>query len=551
LLISLRTAKILYIGMGVLAVLLAGIYAYQAGDAIYLLVGLAFILILVCKFIFVGMEKTPRLPTLLPSSKNAQPFEMSAPVSLVLTAVIFVVFTVGIGYFSSLKYKTFSNATYDFGIFAQMFEQMKETGLPNTTIERSKLMSHFGVHFSPIFYLLLPGYLLFPTPLYLHYVQAFCVGLAVFPIWLICRELQFSPKTALFAVILYVIYPSTATGCFCDFHENKILSLVLLFLIYFVIKGKKIGSLIFALLTLMVKEDAAIYVAAVALWTMFYPVGKTPDEETCHEKKARIRFGAFLFAVAVLYFGIAVALVDYFGDGVMMSRLEAYLSTSDGGFIEIAKNCFYHIGYLIQKVFTQDKMKYVLWMLLPVAFLPLRNRRISIWILFLPMLVINLMPDWIYQYNVNYQYTYGVAALILAATLITLREEKEKKVQMLLTMCLAISLPMFASVTLPKINTYHTKWTGREMEWIEMEEIIASVPENASVTASGFFVPHFYFIDDLQSVPNYYGTLQETDYYAIDVREAYTDENKNPWNIVADGYELIAENRYIKLYKRK
>ncbi len=53
---------------------------------------------------------------------------------------------------------TFSTPTYDFGIFSQMFYYMKETGMPLTTVERDGLLSHFNVHMSPIYYLLLPFY---------------------------------------------------------------------------------------------------------------------------------------------------------------------------------------------------------------------------------------------------------------------------------------------------------------------------------------------------------------------------------------------------------
>ena len=59
---------------------------------------------------------------------------------------------------------SFSSPTFDFGIFSQMFYNMKETGLPMTTVERDGMLSHFAVHVSPIYYLMLPFYWLFPSP---------------------------------------------------------------------------------------------------------------------------------------------------------------------------------------------------------------------------------------------------------------------------------------------------------------------------------------------------------------------------------------------------
>jgi hypothetical protein len=81
-----------------------------------------------------------------------------------------------------------NNATscYDMGIFSQMFYYMREYGSVLTTCERDGLLSHFAVHFSPIYYSLLPFYCLFPTPATLLVCQAVLVGSGVIPLVLIC-----------------------------------------------------------------------------------------------------------------------------------------------------------------------------------------------------------------------------------------------------------------------------------------------------------------------------------------------------------------------------
>ena len=79
-------------------------------------------------------------------------------------------------------------STYDFGIFAQLFHNMKETGLPMTTLERDGWMSHFDVHVSPIYYLMLPFYMLVPTPATLQVLQAAVMASAAIPLWLIGKR---------------------------------------------------------------------------------------------------------------------------------------------------------------------------------------------------------------------------------------------------------------------------------------------------------------------------------------------------------------------------
>ena len=70
-----------------------------------------------------------------------------------------------IGAITCYRYKVFATPNFDFGIFVNMFYNMKESGLPITTCERDVFLSHFVVHLSPIYYLILPFYMIFSTPL--------------------------------------------------------------------------------------------------------------------------------------------------------------------------------------------------------------------------------------------------------------------------------------------------------------------------------------------------------------------------------------------------
>ena len=60
------------------------------------------------------------------------------------------------------KVKTFDGSTFDIGLFSQMFHRMSTDLTAITTLERDRVLSHFAVHISPIFYLMLPFYKLFP-----------------------------------------------------------------------------------------------------------------------------------------------------------------------------------------------------------------------------------------------------------------------------------------------------------------------------------------------------------------------------------------------------
>ena len=135
-----------------------------------------------------------------------------------------VAFVLFISAWTVFRVCTFSTPTYDFGIFAQMFYSMKETGLPVTTLERDGLLSHFQVHMSPIYYLLLPFYLLVPTPATLQVLQATVITSAVIPLWKLARLHNLSPAKSMIICALLLLYPAFSVGTGYDIHENCFLT---------------------------------------------------------------------------------------------------------------------------------------------------------------------------------------------------------------------------------------------------------------------------------------------------------------------------------------
>ena len=400
---------------------------------------------------------------------------VSRKVALIIAAVLFAVTTFVFGYFTSIKYRTYTNFAFDFGIFAQMYERMAVSFSPSTTVERSHMMSHFGVHFSPIFYLFLPGYYIFRSPIYLFYVQSASVAAGVFAVYLICGKLGFSGKLTLALELMYAFYPCLFNGTFYDFHENKFLTTIILFLFYFILCKKTVWEFVFAFMLLMVKEDAAIYLIAIALFMMI-------------NRKEVLR-GGIMLGMAVVYFLIAQKIVAAVGnEGVMISRLSDYFVNGEKTFFSVFKSVFFDMGFLIKQMFTVEKLPFILWMLAPVAFAPFATKKISSLILLFPIIPINLMQSWKYQYDVDYQYTYGVAALILMSAIFVIAKLRSdpKRVVVLTSLCLCAV--MTASLVYPKM--------------VNVSGYLKN--SDATVTATHSLVPHLYKVEWLYTMPDYY-----------------------------------------------
>ena len=63
-----------------------------------------------------------------------------------------------------------------------------------TTSERNGLLSHFAVHLSPIWYVLLPFYCLFPSPYTLQAGQAVILASGLIPLYLFMPEARAFPE---------------------------------------------------------------------------------------------------------------------------------------------------------------------------------------------------------------------------------------------------------------------------------------------------------------------------------------------------------------------
>lgn len=469
-------------------------------------------------------------------------------IALIIACVFFVISTVVFGYFTSLKYRTYSDSVFDFGIFSQMYEHLAATGLPNTTVERSHLMSHFGVHFSPIFYLFLPFYWIFRTPVSLFYLQAAAVAAGVFAVYLICGKLGLSGKMTLALELIYAFYPCLSSGVFYDFHENKFLTTIILFLFYFIISKRSLWTFVFSLLLLSVKEDAAIYLISIALFVMIY--------------RKEILRGAAMLAMAIVYFIMANAIVSSLGvEGPMMNRLADYFLNGEQTYGSVMRTIFFDMGYLIKQCFKADKIPFILWMFAPVLFMPFMNKKGSALFLLLPILPINIMQSWNYQWDVDYQYTYGIAALIfMSAVFVVIRFKTDTKRVLVMTSVI-LCLVMSTALVYPKLKhcnelnkTFSEQWSESTQK--EMNELMASIPSDASVTTTSYIAPHISHVRRLYHVYSYNEKYLDigdendrypTDYYLLDIRF----DTSQYRTLMKNNYEMTDSAGFLELYKRK
>lgn len=435
------------------------------------------------------------------------------------------------------RYLTYSTPGYDFGIFCNMFHSMKTDFSMNTTCERDKLLSHLAVHISPIYYLILPVYFIFPSPITLNVIQPIIIFSGVIPLYLLTKKLSLTKNASAFLCAAFAMYAPLATGCFYDLHENCFMVPLLLWMFYFSECGKNIPMLVFAVLTLAVKEDAFIYVIIFALYLIV--------------AKKQFFKGGGMIVMSAAYFLMCCVILTHFGEGVMESRY-ANLQ-SGGGLIEAAKTLLMNTGFAVGEIFktkdsTADKFIYIAQLLLPLAVLPFRNKNYARYILILPIFI-NLLTQYKYQYSIGYQYSFSVAAFLFYISALNLSETKPKNQNTHTFFAVIAGTLLFIMLVVPKTYSYIVKYSQYGETYRQINQALEIIPDDASVTASAHLVPKLaqravIFEDEYHDDPT-------TDYFVLDIRNKEKSEPRKQKYIDA-GYELILTvEDGIEIYQNK
>ena len=193
---------------------------------------------------------------------------------------------------------------------------------------------------------------------------------------------------------------------------------------------------------------------------------------------------------SVGYFLLAVWYLDSHGDGAMLYRY-ANFSTDGGSLTDIVKACLVNPGYVFSQCLDEDKMVFFLQMMLPLGFLPLFCTRISSYILLGPFMLINLMSYYPYQHSLDYQYNFGVTALLFYLTIVNLSARKQQTRRFLALLCAAFAVFGFSAFVGERLG-YISYYQNTKEVCDTLDEVVAQVPKDASVYSSTFLLPHLY-----------------------------------------------------------
>lgn len=502
-----------------LGVTLYGFFTVSNGtDLPYILA----ICLFICIAVIYALGKT--------QSQIPFPGKQSVLILYLVGAIIFIAY---VSLITSLKYLTYRSGTFDMGIWAQMFYSMKKTFLQTTTCERNMLLSHFAVHFTPIYYLYLPFYALFSSPITLQILQAVTIGSGFIPLYLLCRQFHLSNKATAMFGILFLLYPSLSCGCYFDLHENCFLVPLLLWLFYSIEKNSLKGILIVTLLLFCVKEDVPVYTATIGLYLLL--------------GKKQYRNGFLLFLLSILAFAGMTLFLKSYGLGIQSYRYSNFMSdTSSGSLMDVIRAMVLNPSYFIKECISEEKIKFLFYMFIPLGCLPLMSKKVSRFLLLIPLLLVNLASTVDPQNSIFYQYTFGTLAILFYMAIANFGEltPRIKRFLGIAAVCSSLVFLPFASLS----RLYYVEIYTREHEdFAALDAAIATIPEDASVMASPFLVAHMANRDTLYMYPdeNY-----QPDYIMLDLRLNNVGES-DITSLMKSGYKMVSTKDDVYLLLKK
>ncbi len=450
------------------------------------------------------------------TAKLWEPSEVSGKVTVAVIAAIAGSIGLAVALTCYLSYASTPGGST--GVYAQMMASLRNGFSFDTTMEFGEPVSHFAAHISPIFLVYLPIYFLLPSPVTLYVLQLAAVYSAVIPLWLIAKRRGLSVGARSVLCVLLCLFPVIFGGAVGMVHEYALLLPLLLWLIWALEARRSVLIWVFAGLVLCVRETAAVHLFTLGI---FWWIVNRRSLDTANDAHRKERLQALILtAASAVYFVTALVLLSTLGRGILITRFSNV--TGEYGFFvdSLLREIFCNPALVIYEMLTEAKLQFVLLLLLPLCFLPLRSRRAGLVFLF-PLLFLNLLADFSLHYNPDFPYAFGVSAFafylaVLAVPGIKARMDGGKAWRRMVVLALCFTA-VIGAARLAEYGPLMQYALTDSTEINAMDTLLSSVDEDATVSASARLCPN------LADHRGLYTLSQEvdTDIVVIDLRSGW------------------------------
>ena len=445
-----------------------------------------------------------------------------------------------------LRENTFLTSGFDLGIFNQAF---------STTIHQHRIFyetgdisfnpdgNFFGVHFSPILFILLPFYAIYPSPENLLVMQTVILALGALPIYWITKN-KLGKTFGFLIALIYLCSPLVLSVNLNDFHLEAFTSTFFLFSLFYLDRERWSGFMVFMILAFSTIEFAPIIGIFVALYAFIL----NKKGKFAYPQKAK-KYIVFTVLISILWLILA------FGIKAIVNPTTSPLPSPFHSILQNPTGILYTI--------TNDlgaKLFYIILIFAPLAFLPILAP--TPLIMLIPWIGASLLSTYPFYYSIYYQYQGFVIPFIFIALIKSIErinfKDARKIFGVLFVATILFSMLIFSSPERP----WNYKLPIQDEHTQALNKILSFVPSNASILTENDLFPHvsgrveayMYLPQDSDISPDYILVDIGSKWYTWQQSEAFGDRSTPSLyteKVLKDGsYGVFASEDGIILLKK-
>ena len=306
----------------------------------------------------------------------------------------FILSTIFLTFFSSLRHYWFHSSSWDLGIFEQAIFLISKGQTPFSTILGFHIL---GDHGALILYPLALIYKFFPTTYFLFFIQSTALAASIYPLRKLSNIYQLSKAVFQTSYLAFLLYPIIFNINIFDFHPEVLAFPIFLDIFVSFKEGKRMISWAMFLKILFIlscKITNSFLLIGFGIWLIFKGFRKS---------------GYLLILFSTLWFNfIAFSLIPHFGgENASIIRQASKFGINE----EVKFDLFAFIKIVLQlfiQLFSISNLEYLTLLLLPFIYILLNKKRFNFllnFIPFFPLLFLNLVSDSYPMKNLVHQYS--------------------------------------------------------------------------------------------------------------------------------------------------
>lgn len=374
-------------------------------------------------------------------------------------------------------------ASYDSALYDQGVWLLSRFETPFVTLMGRNL---FGDHTSFILLLLVPVYWVMPAAGVLFFSQSLAIGAGAFPVYLVARSRLSSSWLGVLFAAVYLLHPAVSWTNMENFHPDSYLGVLVGFAIYGAVERRWRVYTVSVALALLVKEDVSLVIVPLGIWVGW---------------KRNPRYGLVTVLASAAFMAVAMLVVMRSLIGVPTRNGWRIPFGGPAGFIETAVR---NPTQIADHFRSEGRPWYVWQMLSPTAFM--FARRPSVAAISALVLFTNVLSTFWYQFHIQYHYSLVVVPGLVIGTAYAIGSLDGTgwwtRGRSLTAVAVCSLAAAYAWAPLPYAHHEVGYWAPSHQSAVAAREIMAEVPDDASVAAHYALTPHLAHRREIYEFPN-------------------------------------------------